>query len=94
MSVLVTCPNGHRFPVNLKKHLNRRERYCPRCKAPFNLRPKFWFSPNPDWIAQKEGYRNAQDKKRAQEEAAERMAQLFGMFGRGGRRGRKPKPTP
>lgn len=56
-TILVKCPNAecrHRFPVNLDKHLNRRERYCPRCKTPINVRPKFWFSPNPDWSEQKQ----------------------------------------
>ena len=53
-TILVKCPNGHRFPVNPKKHLNRREKYCPRCKAPVNVRPKFWFLPNPSWLEQRE----------------------------------------
>lgn len=84
---LVRCPNGHRFPVNLKKHLNRREKYCPRCKAPVNVRPKFWFLPSPDWIAVKEGYRNAAEKKHVEKERAEAMARFFEMFS--GRRRRK-----
>jgi len=80
MSVLVTCPNGHRFPVNLGKHLNRAERYCPRCKQPVRVRSRFWFTPNEDWLAKKEGYRNAAEKKRSQREVAERLTEFFGML--------------
>jgi len=80
MSLIVTCPNGHRFPVNLKKHLNRRERYCPKCKAAVNVRPKFWFSPNPDWAAMKQGYANVATKKRAEEEQAKRLIEFFAMI--------------
>jgi len=54
MATLVTCPNGHRFPVNLKKHTNRRERYCPRCHAEVIVRKRFRFLPNPNWQREKE----------------------------------------
>lgn len=57
MSLLVTCPNllcRFRFPVNLKKHLYRRERFCPRCHTKVNVRPSRWsFLPNPNWFHQK-----------------------------------------
>ena len=89
-TILVKCPNGHRFPINPKKHLDRRERFCPRCKAEVKVRGRLGdFMPNPDWLAKKEGSRNAQDKKRAQAEAAERLAQFFGMLR--GRRHAKAK---
>jgi len=55
--ILVKCTNPlclFRFPVNLKKHLNRRERFCPRCHTKTNVRPKLWFSPNPKWSQQRE----------------------------------------
>jgi len=84
MSVLVTCPNGHRFPVNLKKHQNRNYRLCPHphCGAKVIVKKRFSFLPNPDWTAMKEGYRNAQDKKRKQQERIKLVEQWFGLKGR------------
>jgi len=55
MTYILPCPNcGFRFPVNPKKHLYRRERYCPRCKTPTNIRPSRWsFLPSPNWFHQR-----------------------------------------
>lgn len=94
-TILVTCPNGHRFPVNLEKHQNRDYRICPRrgCGERVKIRSRLSFTPNPDWLAKKEGYRNAQEKRRAQEEAQEKLNQFFSMLSRGRRHGRKPRKT-
>jgi len=57
MTTLVKCPNplcGFRFPVNLKKHLHRRTRFCPRCHTEIPVRRRFKFLPNPKWNQQKE----------------------------------------
>jgi len=78
MSLLVTCPKGHRFPVNLKKHLNRRTRFCPRCKTEVTVRSRFKFLPNPDWAAMKQGYANAAEQKRAQASRMELIASIIG----------------
>jgi len=86
MSTIVTCPNGHRFPVNLKKHLDRTERFCPRCKQPVQVRSKVSFTPNPDWIAKREGYRNAAHKKEVQK----RLAEMWGVL-LGGKKKRRRK---
>jgi len=55
-TVLMTCTNPlcrFRFPVNLKKHLYRRERFCPRCHTEITVRQRFSFRPNPKWTQQK-----------------------------------------
>ena len=52
--VVVSCSNGHRFPVNLEKHRNRADVFCPRCREKVVVRKKFFFSPNPDWEKEKE----------------------------------------
>ena len=89
MNTLVRCVNGHRFPINLKKHLNRRERYCPRCHQPIQVRSKLSFTPSLDWVARKEGYASAATKKQAEMEVAQRLAEFFGTLR--GRRRRKAR---
>lgn len=53
MSLIVKCVNGHRFPVNLKKHRNRRERFCPRCHVVVQVRKRLGWLPNLDWRKKK-----------------------------------------
>lgn len=89
MSTIVECPSGHRFPVNPKKHLNRRERYCPKCRTEVVIRKRFSLLPNPDWTAMKEGYRNAAEKKRVEKERVETVQKFFEMFGARGKRRQK-----
>ena len=52
--IMVECSKGHRFPVNLNKHTDRRYVMCPRCKEEINVRKEHWFEPNPDWQKIKE----------------------------------------
>jgi len=89
MVQVVTCPNGHRFPVNPNKHLDRNYRLCPRrgCNAKVVIKKRFSFLPNPDWLAMKQGFRDATDKKRKEREALERMQEFLGMLS--GRRRKK-----
>jgi len=57
MTTLIKCPNpecGHRFPINLKRHTNRRERFCPRCRTQIIIRRRFSFKPNPKWLEEKQ----------------------------------------
>lgn len=53
----VTCGNGHRFPVNLNKNINRNHVFCPRCRNKVAIRGRTWTGPNPDWKDQKLSYR-------------------------------------
>ena len=53
VKVLVVCPNGHKFPVNLDKHTNRDHVFCPKCKAKVVVRKKHVFSPSPTWGEEK-----------------------------------------
>jgi len=73
----VTCPNGHRFPVNLKKHTNRRERICPQCRAEVIVRKRFFFTPNPKWQKQKEEQSEATRQKREQKRPAMEFVNAF-----------------
>jgi len=56
-TVIVTCPQGHNFPVNTDKHQDRGYRICPRCGERVYATKKFWrrpeFKPNPKWQEQK-----------------------------------------
>ena len=48
--VKVECPNGHRFQVNLNKHVDRNYRYCPVCKAEVQVKPSILnWKPNTSW---------------------------------------------
>lgn len=53
---MVTCPNGHRFPVNKKKHTDRNYRFCPHkgCGTRVTIKSPFSFSPNSNWSRIKE----------------------------------------
>lgn len=63
---LLKCPTCHyHFPVNLKKHINRRERYCPQCRTPITVRSKISFGTNPKWLEQKQ--REAEIRERMKE---------------------------
>jgi len=94
--MIVTCPNGHRFPVNPNKHLDRNYRLCPRrgCNTKVVIKKRFSFLPNPDWTAIKQGYANAAEKKRKQKEAMERMEQAFGLLGKRRRKKRVEQVEP
>jgi len=55
MTSVVTCPNGHSFPVNPNKHSNRNYRLCPHrgCNAKVVIKKRFRFLPNSNWPEQK-----------------------------------------
>lgn len=56
MVEMVTCSNGHRFPVNKDKHLDRDYRICPRkgCRERVKVRSKWSFLPSVHWPRIKE----------------------------------------
>ena len=54
---LVTCDNGHRFPVNLNKNMSRNHVFCPRCRNKVAIRGRTWTGSNPDWKDQKLSHR-------------------------------------
>lgn len=56
--VKITCPNGHKFTVNLEKNTNRDHVFCPKCKAKVVIRKKHFFSPSPTWDKEKEDRRD------------------------------------
>ena len=63
--VKVQCPNGHRFQVNLNKHVDR-NRYCPICKAEVQVRPPILnWKPNSSWPHIK---KEAEDTRREEKE--------------------------
>jgi len=68
VSTVVTCPNGHHFPVNSKKHIYRQERYCPHpgCRAKVIVRDRLGRF-NPKWEQEK--------RERAEERQMLREAQ-------------------
>jgi len=70
---LLKCSNPEcrkRFPVNLEKHTNRKERTCPFCRTTIQIRRSLrnW-KPNPQWSEQKE---DARDRKRTEKEMKRR----------------------
>lgn len=54
---LITCGNGHRFPVNRNKNISRDHVFCPRCRDKVTIRGRTWTGPNPDWKDQKLSHR-------------------------------------
>lgn len=57
MVEIATCPNGHRFPINRRNHINRRERICPTCRAEVIIRKRFSFKPTVGWSERKKEQR-------------------------------------
>jgi len=53
-TIIVECSNGHRFPVNLEKHIDRDYVFCPKCREQVKVRKEHFFSPNPKWMKEKE----------------------------------------
>ncbi len=51
--VVVTCSNGHRFPVNLEENKYRDYVMCPKCREKVVVRKKHIFSPSPTWEKEK-----------------------------------------
>jgi len=81
MVVLVTCSNGHHFPVNPKKHRDRNYRLCPHvgCREKVIIKRRFSFMPNPDWAAMRQGYADAAEQKRAQRARLELINEMLGL---------------
>jgi len=81
---IIKCPNplcGFHFPVNLKKHLYRRERFCPRCHTEITVRPRFKFLPNPNWFHQKaeQAYQRTRIKEMRRQEPKQEPKQPFAI---------------
>jgi len=73
MTVVVMCPNGHRFPVNPNKHINRNYRLCPHpgCNAKVIIKKRFRFLPNRNWLHQRaeETYQRTRIKQMREKES-------------------------
>lgn len=58
------CSNGHRFPINPKKHTDRNYVLCPECYDKVMVRKEHFFSPSPDWEKEKERRRSDREYER------------------------------
>jgi len=80
--MVVRCPScGFRFPVNPQKHVDRKEKYCPRCHTPVQVRSRLSFKPNQSWTEMRNEKRLQALRKQAQKQAKS-PAQFFFKGGR------------
>lgn len=46
---VILCGNGHKFPLNRRKHEHETYVLCPKCKAEVSIRKKILRLPNLKW---------------------------------------------
>lgn len=67
---VISCSNGHRFPLNRKKHEHETHVLCPKCKGEVQIRKKILRFPNPEWPKIK--LHNAADRVEIKRKATEK----------------------